>query len=273
MFVTDKFVYIQMQKTGCSHIALLLSSLFEGEQIGKHDPATPEQISRKLRFISSIRNPWDWYLSLWTYGVQGQGGLHDRLTHKHYRKGLRSFHRAPLDKLIFLMDEVRKDTQPWAEVYQDGQDVALFRRWLQMVHTPDNAVWLGEGYDSSGLSGVCGFMTYRYLYLCCQTRQNVALTRNIKNIAALEEYDRTHCYIDSFIHQETLEDHLCTILQDLGSLEESERDLIYSMQKTNTSRRPLKITDYYDQASIELVRERDALLIHKFSYQAPDIQN
>ena len=72
-----------MQKTGCTHIASLLSRLFDGEQIGKHNAASDNQINSDAYFLSSIRNPWDWYLSLWTFGVQGNGGLMHRLTNKN----------------------------------------------------------------------------------------------------------------------------------------------------------------------------------------------
>lgn len=62
MFQCEQLIYIQMQKTGCTHIESLLSGLFEGKQVGKkHSPATPEQIRNHPYFISSIRNPWDWF--------------------------------------------------------------------------------------------------------------------------------------------------------------------------------------------------------------------
>jgi len=82
MFKGDELIYIQIQKTGCTHIASLLSMLFNGEIIEKHNTTTPEQIKSTKYILSSIRNPWDWYLSLWTYGVQGNGALMQRLTKK-----------------------------------------------------------------------------------------------------------------------------------------------------------------------------------------------
>ena len=82
MFISDKLVYIQLQKTGCTHIAKLLADLFKGKQIRKHGCATPDQIKEHDYFVSSIRNPWDWYLSLWTFGAQGRGSLRRNLTTK-----------------------------------------------------------------------------------------------------------------------------------------------------------------------------------------------
>ena len=44
MFKCDQLIYLQLQKTGCSHIAFLLSKLFDGQIIGKHTPAPQEDI-------------------------------------------------------------------------------------------------------------------------------------------------------------------------------------------------------------------------------------
>jgi hypothetical protein len=75
MFITDKLIYIQMPKTGSTHIALLLSQIFDGKEAEKHIAASKDQINSGVYLLSSIRNPWDWYLSLWTFGVQGNGSL------------------------------------------------------------------------------------------------------------------------------------------------------------------------------------------------------
>lgn len=82
MFLCDELIYIQMQQTGCTHIASILGRLVNGELIGKHNPASPDQIRHTRFFLSSIRNPWDWYLSLWTYGVSRKGALWERLVNR-----------------------------------------------------------------------------------------------------------------------------------------------------------------------------------------------
>ena len=101
MFKSDHIIYIQMQKTGCTHIASLLSSLFNGEQIGKHNAAPADDITQKDKFfLSSIRNPWDWYLSLWTYGIQGSGGLRNRLTTRNLTRSLSQTMKNPTENVL-----------------------------------------------------------------------------------------------------------------------------------------------------------------------------
>ena len=37
MFISRKIIYLQLQKTACSHIAKLLLSCIGGKQVGKHN--------------------------------------------------------------------------------------------------------------------------------------------------------------------------------------------------------------------------------------------
>jgi len=269
MFVTDKLVYIQMQKTGSSHIVALLSGLFEGEQIGNHNAATAEQLNAGTFFISSIRNPWDWYLSLWTFGVQGGGGLRQVLTNREYRKAIALLPRHPVWALDALRREMRKDIALWRGVYDDDTNVDSFRQWLRQIHDPENAAWLGEGYGDTAVTGFCGFMTYRYLSLCCADTWKLKDRRCVSSVADLQEFDRESCYIDYVIRQEFLEEDFIEAVERVRPLDVAARERILGARKTNTSRRSLTVADYYDDRSVDLVATRDRLLIDKFRYEPP----
>lgn len=268
MFHCDQLLYIQMQKTGCTHITSLLSHLFDGSQSGIHHPATQDQIANTHYCVSSIRNPWDWYLSLWTYGAQGNGALMKRLTQKKLGASLKKAMKNPKKNYHKLIYELSKDASLWKNVYTDSDSPELFRSWLKLIHNPDNSHILGEGYGATNIAGFCGFMTYRYLYLCCQN-VNELKTRTIANYDDLVNFDNNNCYIDFFVRQESLEDTLCEILEKVRPLKPEERAFIYGAKKSNTSRRKLLITDYYDNESIELIHHRDRLLIEKFKYSPP----
>ena len=79
MFVSKDLVFLELQKTGGSHILRLLSQWVKGEIVGKHNRLNWENAGKFV--VGSIRNPWDWYVSLWAYGVGGQGAIRAR-THK-----------------------------------------------------------------------------------------------------------------------------------------------------------------------------------------------
>ena len=77
MFITDKLIYIQMNKTACTHIASLLSKHIGGKQIGKHNWL--EHYDTEKFICGSIRNPWEWYISLWAFGCKGEGTFKGRV--------------------------------------------------------------------------------------------------------------------------------------------------------------------------------------------------
>lgn len=243
MFVAKNFIYIQLQKTACTHIAYLMSRIFDGEQVGKHNSATSEQINSSYYFISSIRNPWDWYLSLWTFGVQGGGGLKNRLE--------------------------RTGNKAWHDVYSNSSDVELFRTWLKMINEPDNFCYLGEGYCDSMLQHICGFMTYRYLYLCVKDVESLKNQEVNLSFLDVSSFEKENCYIDFFIRQEELEKSFLMVMQKIDKLSLEQKKIILGAKKNNISHRVFPLEVYYDHDSVAIVAEKEKLIIEKFGYAPP----
>lgn len=218
-----------------------------------------------------MRDPWDWYLSLWAFGVGGRGGLRKHLTSKDTKPSsepVRSDHPAELQSPIV---ELSNPVQTWLSVYDSADNIQSFRKWLNLISNPSHRQWLPEGYGQTAVSKFCGFMTYRYLYLCCQNSRRLRKEDKFLCYEDVERFDRNNCYIDGFIRQESLENDLCKALETLRPLTKEDRKLIYGAEKTNTSERPRLISDYYDEESIALVSRREKLLIDKFGYSPPAV--
>lgn len=270
MFKCDDFIYVQIQKTACTHIVRLLSQLFDGEVIGKHNAATPEQLQSTPYFIASIRNPWDWYVSLWAFGIQGKGTLMHRLTARDLIAWSRRMFSDPKANHKDFLFALTKNVQQWRDMYAASNDnSAAFRHWLKAIHKPGNSRFLGEGYADTVLPEISGFMTHRYLELCCRHSEQLKKPTGSICFEQLSEFDARHCYIDSFVRQESLEATLCEALKPVRQLSGDEKALIFNLEKTNTSFRPLPVSAYYDQESIDLVQDRERLIIEKFNYLFP----
>jgi len=138
-----------------------------------------------------------------------------------------------------------------------------------LIHDSKNSSYLGEGYGKTAITDFCGFMTYRYLYLCCRNIKYLKNSKLISNFNDLACFDSDNCFIDYFIRQEILKDSFCKAIERVRPLTQKKRALIYSLRKTNTSERTLSIKDYYDNDSIDLIQSRDKLLIDKFNYLPP----
>ena len=59
MFISKKLCYLELHRTGSTHISKVLKKYIpEGEIIGSHNRATEEVYnSGNLKFIGSVRNP------------------------------------------------------------------------------------------------------------------------------------------------------------------------------------------------------------------------
>jgi hypothetical protein len=63
MLICNKLIFIELQKTGSTHIKQLLRDLVGGVNDGKHNTPDARLLDCGKPFIGSVRNPWLWYLS------------------------------------------------------------------------------------------------------------------------------------------------------------------------------------------------------------------
>lgn len=271
MFVSEKIVFIQLQKTGCSHIGKLLSQCIEGQQIPKHHPATPDLFTKQRAFWGSIRNPWEWYVSLWAYGCDKKGAVYSSTTGTQLWK--RGWRKNPLGAAHSLLNGlIRHPTSnhdKWKRCYADVHDASGFRTWLGMMH--DRNYWedFGEKYSSYPIREFAGLLTYRYIKLFC-----LGNFKDITSLDGLKNFEQHKCYIDYFVRNEYLERDLMRGLESCGiELSEAQKNVIYSARRTNTSSKKERASYYYDSDTIDIIYNRERLIIDKFNYIPPALMN
>lgn len=115
-------------------------------------------------------------------------------------------------------------------------------------------------------------MTHRYLRLTYVNFNNCQKNIALLDFSNLVQFEQENCYINNFIKCETLKHDVCTLIEKERSLTKDERALILSPEKTNASKRPLTLKDYYDDECLNLIGERDKLIIDKFGYTQPTNQ-
>lgn len=265
MYVTDDFVYLQLQKTACTHIAQLLATHGTGGQIGKHNALSPQLLASRRKIIGSVRNPWDWYVSLWAFGCGRKGGLHERVTRRIDAEARYS----PSQWLRAAGGLFDRHTREWREVYADPNDSALFQRWLELMFDPRRAAELGEGYATSSLSRFAGFLVYRYLRLFSRDPARL-FDGSLTGHDALARYAESSNVLNFVIRYENLEPDLLETLAALGRPASDEQvQLIRSAPRTNPSVRRRDFSTYYDAKSADLVADRERVIITKYGYVHP----
>lgn len=225
-----------------------------------------EHILNSGRLVTgSIRNPFDWYVSIWGYGCDGKGFLRERLTGPKRITGHGYRHSLQLG-IASLLADMRQNRNFWTELYSDSSSPILFRRWLAAIHDPRNRFRIGEGYSRSSLSLFAGLYTYRYCYLFHDSVSHL-LDGGIRNLQQLIEADREHNIVKHFIRMEQINRDLLDMLAKSGTRVEADfGSRIRSLERTNPSSRKKDFSYYYDEKTADLVISRDAFLLKKHNY-------
>jgi hypothetical protein len=268
IYITDRIAYLRLQKTGSSHVLRALKMVCPGRQ-GEMHGRLPESILHSDRLIAgSVRNPWDWYVSVWAYGCDGKGALYDRLTDSRKILGY-GYRKSLLTSVSNCLHELWRPRRPWRETYSDSTSPVLFRRWLSAVMDPERSRCLGENYYRSPLSRFAGFYTYRYcrLFHCTVAHLYDGSVYNHETLLNAEEKLNI---IQHMLRLEKLTDGILELLGSAGiKIDRETHEKIMEMNRTNPSSRERNSAFYYDQQTADLVQERDALIVEKYGYRTP----
>lgn len=276
MFIADEFVFLELYKTGCSHVRQLLKILLDDQFTiqGKHNRLPPELDHSGRAIIGSIRNPWAWYVSLWAFGCDGKGALENRLTSRTLRGHHHSVVPGKLSatqRFKVAHSELFKSVKTWQEVYADSDNPVLFRQWLKMVLDPKFKYSLGDGYGFSPISDFSGIYTHYYMNLFARDLKSFYFGE-ILNYQMLFDYIEDNLVLDYVIRNESLESDLIKILISLNyEIPDACLAKSRSLKKTNTSSRRQDIGYYYDDETIDLVHGSEKLIVEQYQYQPPQL--
>ncbi len=257
---SDTFVYLALQKTGSTFIVSTLSDLFGAQVVGAKHGRLLDQERSKFVF-GSIRNPWDLYVSLWSYGCQGEGKMRKKATQRNLAAA-----RRQLPRLGPLVHAATKPTGRWRAHYSEPHSPEKFRRWLVDVHTPWRAAQFEPAFGATRMRRVAGFATYRYCDVYTSDLNSVlgAATESDLKAAVSENY-----LPQAMIRFEHLADDLLAATRAAGcvvdeALEQKVRDR--AARPVNRSEHK-PYWEYYDDTTRELVRRRDAVIVERHGYE------
>jgi hypothetical protein len=57
LFISEKIVFMELHKTGCTHIRNTLKTILDGDFVGKHNQASSDLFRRERIFLGSVRDP------------------------------------------------------------------------------------------------------------------------------------------------------------------------------------------------------------------------
>jgi hypothetical protein len=272
VFVSDRLIFLQLQKTACTHIASEFERYLDGRIIGKHNQLEEPDPTRTI--VGSIRNPWDWYVSLWAYGCKGRGGIHKTATETQKAGLARIMKRCLTIRVVRnnilsnLHNALSRDPAFWKDCYRDPNDERRFRKWLKAINSNGRHILSEGGYHNLPLSDKLGFYSFRVLKTATPLSTWRREATNIISLKDSKNFFEQNSAITRVIRMENLETDLAQVLSEIG-VRVDPPDL--AGQRTNTSKHR-HFLSYYDEETLELVANRDQFVIDTFGYERPNFE-
>ncbi|MBC7006736.1 hypothetical protein BIZ37_29760, partial [Photobacterium sp. BZF1] len=262
MLVNDKFIFLQLQKTACTHVERIMYNLFpDTKQIGKHYKVPTDFNIGERTVLGSIRNPFDWYLSYWTYSCLAKGGPFKRTcSHKSLKNVMKnerinnSHNELPRPLRSLCQHTLYEFTRPvnyWKYLYEDANDPHRFRLWLKLVLDDKRKFDLFQDYGISTVSNFAGIYTYLVLFLYTKDF-NKLFSKDL----TYSTIDKMNLVVDEFLRTENISSDFTKVLKEMSiPISESiSKDL---QGKTNSSKRIHHRDFYYDDETFNLVKDKE----------------
>jgi hypothetical protein len=253
MIEYDRFIYLDVYRTGSSQILKLLPQLTGKKPVRffRHASLTkahPLGFTGGKLVFATVRNPWDWYVSLWAHGADGKSAIRRYLTAR--------LAGAEVERL-----------------YDRADPATSFRLWLSAISDPvllDRI--MEEHMPQSGLAPVMGLYSYRFLRVTTRFPRLLLRSAFIRRPGdALRHLQRFKAY-GEVLHTEALDAEFALLVARHGArlglvADAAERLHAAAGVRANASTRSLSsYRDYYDAASARLVADRDPLFAEAFGY-------
>ena len=262
MFITDDIVFLEMEKTGSTFATDVLETYCGGRLKEKHSSMRDHRDASKI-IVSSVRNPWDWYVSMWAFSCSAQGELH------HYFRDLprSEFRRLRAERdfpsLLWFFIRTLTGRPDWMPLFSDPFDRSNFRKWLRLMLGREGQHIGARGYAASPVKTVAGYMTFRFLGLTTDYNAWIRVGRKCRTYKEIERFAENHSIAQKILRMEHLNEDLADLLV-LAGVDVSVAALD-EWRMANVSQR-YDYRDYYDDPARELVRKRDRFIVDRFGY-------
>jgi hypothetical protein len=254
MIEFDKLIYLDVYKTGSTHVFNVLKKVTGKKplRVSRHSALTEVHRLRwkNGKFVfATIRNPWDWYVSLWTFGANED---------KSFSQKVRDAAGEELGR----------------KLYDHADPKASFPLWLKTVLDPDFIARMeGKSLATSGMAEIMGVYSYRFMRITTPFPSIMLRRWNIGSIDRAIAYQKRWATYDEIYRSEQLDETLAQLVSERGEALGFRPDALKFVKRSeklhkNPSARTLSsYRDYYTDELAELVGRRDRMIVDMFDYR------
>jgi len=263
MIKNKDFIYLDLEKTACSHIRKLILKYFEDAQdTNKHKVLCSKDDIKNKTIIGSVRHPYDWYVSHYLYGFHKGGAI------RH------SFKRKFKNHIInmSLLDLYKIGFPPLKKFYKN-ESKDEFKKWLFSIMSNKSKYFFNK-YNYQKKESYFHSNSFRYHQI---PNQKIGLfthhflnmyfinysTLHPNDFCKVNEYSVSGLLPEHFIKVENLESDFYKVFSMFNTSLNIE-DL--KKQKKTNALSNYKISDYLDEECKTLIRQKDNYIFELFDY-------
>jgi len=258
MIISDRFVFLHLQKCATTFVSTLLEEMFSDARRKRPDHNSftdikPRDLGKTI--FGTVRNPWDWYVSYYFYKKpKGERGL--------ARKTFIEQEPA-LGALLY----------PKFSLYAGG----TFDYWLGELFRAglNGAVFRGSGRHGvvvidTALMNTLGIGPYTYWFVHCYFEDPETVLQNW-NVDRILSGDLGSLGCKNYCRVEDLRNELLRFFASIDlELTSEQHSLLMSYPIKNNSNPGNRVTEtFYNEEKSALIREKEELIVRMFGYEEP----
>ena len=233
MILTKDLLYIHTHKTGGCFVKEILESQFKGKNLGYNFnvPRSYYEGDCKVH-VGSVRNPFDWYVSMYHYYKPRNSPLIDP----------QSDFQTNLKTLLNLYGTKKHKELQTTDI--EDKPIGYYYSPKRLLTDHPNGGFYKK--DFINYPNNVGFYTWLW------KRMNTDKNGNLDNL--------------EIIRTENLNKELVNVLEKHSSITDTQKKEILNLEKTNTSKRG-DYRQYYTPELVDLVYKQDRYIFDRFNYE------
>ena len=104
MIRTDKWIYYDLEKTGCTFLEKKLRKVSSNAMVYKTKKHSRPLISHPVPKMMTIRHPYLWFFSLWSYGLDGNGSFAKKMKWRFPNVAASAYKNKSKDCFSYFLD-------------------------------------------------------------------------------------------------------------------------------------------------------------------------
>ena len=248
--VRNRFIFLHLPKTGGHFIRKTLQTVYRGSVLRRAYHISISEIPEQYRHLPKmgfIRNPWDWYVSWYSYGqkiCEKHPDGYDSIFHTVSNNNTADF-KTTITNLLTLQSNTTQADKIEQEITARNNESKEKRthRVFMMMNRAIQPTFINDMKDNN-----CGYLTNQYLTTFYGSPQ-VEWSNNV-TIGKVETLR---------------EDFFGFIKQHDSHPRRKAEKMITNMKKHNTTDHKPYV-EYYDDELKELVGEKEKLIINRYGF-------